>query len=179
MPPRAMLQRAATFTSCPLYRVVPAGTQQLRARQSSDLASFTQDWLTKDLRAVFDELCAERTLGNPRRAWETLRGMWFSIQDENDIVRVNEMLAAIQLSGATGHMISLTIGDILLDNLGKKLTRSDLLELLDQRGISPVQAVTRASIREQVRMVSKSWRESVRRELLEPRIERAEAAPGD
>lgn len=147
-----------------------------RARQSSDLASFTQDWLTKDLRAVFDELCAERTLGNPRRAWETLRGMWFSIQDENDIVRVNEMLAAMQLSGATGHMISLTIGDILLDNLGKKLTRSDLLELLDQRGISPVQAVTRASIREQVRMVSKSWRESVRRELLEPRIERAEAA---
>lgn len=146
-----------------------------RARRSSDLISFTQSWLTNELRPVFDNLTAESILGSPQRAWETVRGMWFSVQDEHDIIRMNAMLAGSQLSGATGSLISLAIGDILLENLGRRLTRTDLLASLDQREIRPIEAASRKNAREQVRAVTNSWRDSVRRELLEPRIERVEA----
>ncbi len=146
-----------------------------RARSSSDLTVFTQSWLTAELRSVFDQLTDARILGSPQRAWDTLRGMWFSVQDEHDIVRMNAMLAGSQLGGATGDLISLAIGDILLNKLGRRLTRADLLELLDLRGIRPVEAASRKTVREQVRAVATSWRDSIRRELLEPRIERAEA----
>lgn len=147
-----------------------------RARKSSDLASFTQSWLTEGLRPVFDQLSATGILGSAQTAWDTLRGMWFSVQDEHDIIRMNAMLAGRQLSGTSGHLIALAIGDILLDNLGRRLTRTELLELLAQQGIRPLEAVSHQSAREQVDALTGSWRESVRRELLQPRIVRSEAA---
>ncbi|SLE54749.1 Uncharacterised protein [Mycobacteroides abscessus subsp. bolletii] len=147
-----------------------------RARRSSDLAQFTHSQLTAELRPFFDQLTAEGILGGSQSAWETLRGMWFSVQDEHDMIQTNAMLAANQLSGADGHMIALAIGDILLDNLGTTLTRTDLLASLALRGIVPIEASTRSNAREQVRQASKSWRDSVKRELLEPRIERVEAS---
>lgn len=146
-----------------------------RSRRSSDLTSFTQSWLTAELRPVFDQLTASGILGSPQTAWQTLKGMWFSVQDEHEIIRMNAMLAGNQLHGAAGNLISLAIGEILLDNLGRRLTRTDLLKLLDRRGIRPIEATARKNASEQVRAVSSSWRESVRRELLAPRIERAEA----
>jgi hypothetical protein len=33
--------------------------------------------------------------------------MWFKVQDEGDIVRMNAMLAGRQLGGATGELVSL------------------------------------------------------------------------
>ncbi|MFC8304843.1 hypothetical protein ACFUCV_14300 [Specibacter sp. NPDC057265] len=146
-----------------------------RARKASDPISFTQFWLTGELRPVFDQLSAADILGSPQRVWDTLRGMWFSVQDEHDIIRMNGMLAGRQLDGARGPMIALTIGDILLDNLGRRLTHTELLEMLAQQGIRPLEAATHQSAHEQVRTVTNSWRESIRREQLKPRIERAEA----
>lgn len=147
-----------------------------RSLKSSDLASFTQSWLTEGLRPFFDQLAAGGVLGSPQKAWETLRGMRFSVQDEQEIVRTNAMLAGLQLIGATGELISLAIGDILLDNLGKKITRSYLLELLSQHGIHPIQLADLNSALDQVRSIAKSWLASVKRELLEPRIDRVEAS---
>ncbi|HRO31492.1 hypothetical protein [Citricoccus sp.] len=146
-----------------------------RARKSSDLTSFTQSWLTGELRPVFDQVSATGILGSPQNAWDTLRGMWFSVQDEHDIIRMNAMFAGRQLGGATGHLIALAIGDILLDNLGRRLTRTELLELLTQQDIRPLEAASHQSAHEQVSALTNSWRESVQRELLQPRIERAEA----
>ncbi|WP_228545900.1 NACHT domain-containing protein [Microcella flavibacter] len=102
--------------------------------------------------------------------------MTFSVQDEQDISRVNAMLAAIQLSGATGELISLAIGEILLENLGKEITRGYLLERLSERGIHPIQSADRNTALDQVRSITGSWLTSVRHELLEPRIERDEAS---
>ncbi|ASE10951.1 hypothetical protein [Kocuria rhizophila] len=147
-----------------------------RARRSSDLAQFTGSWLTNELRPSFDQLTAEGVFGSAQGAWETLRGMWFSVQDEGDMIRMNAMLAECQLSGATGDLIALAIGGILLDNLGKRLTRIDLLALLALQGISPIEAAAHNTAREQAHRATKSWRDSVKRELLEPRIERVEAS---
>jgi len=146
-----------------------------RARKSKELSGFIQDWLTEELRNVFDQLSASAVLGSPQRAWRTLRGMWFLVQDENDMMRMNSMLARCQFEGAAGAMVSLAIGDILLDHLGKKLTRSDLLELLALQGIRPIEAASRKTMRDQVRSITDRWYASVRRELLQPRIERTEA----
>ncbi len=146
-----------------------------RARKSADLVEFTQFWLTNELRPVFAQLAADAVLGSPQKARDTLRGMWFKVQDEGDIVRMNAMLAGRQLGGATGELVSLAIGDILLENLGRRLTRVELLELLEAKEIHPLTSDLRRSASEQLRAVTNSWRESVKRELLQPRIERSEA----
>ena len=147
-----------------------------RARKSADLVEFTQSWLTVELQDVFNQLAADAVLGSAQRAWDTLRGMWFSVQDEGDIGRVNAMLAGNQLAGAPGELIALAIGEILLDNLGRRLTRVELLELLAAKQIFPLTAGSRRSAGEHLRAATNSWRESVKRELLQPRIARSEAA---
>lgn len=147
-----------------------------RARKAPDLATFTQNWLTAELRSSFDQCSAPEVLRSAQDAWSTLRGMWFSVHDEQDIVRTNSMLAESRLIGTTGHLTALAIGDILLANLGKRLTRPDLFELLAERGIHPLGAGSHQTAHEQVTSLTDSWRESIQRELLQPRIERSEAA---
>lgn len=147
-----------------------------RARKSADLPAFTQSWLTDELRTAFDQLSAAEVLGNAKAAWNALRGMWFEVHDEGDVIRVNSMLAELSLEGAPGHLISVAIGDVLLDNLGRCLTRTELLEQLAQHGITPLAAGARASAHEQVCAVTGSWSGTVQRELLQPPIERAEVA---
>ena len=146
-----------------------------RARKSEDLVDFTSQWLTEDLRLVFDQLLAVEVLGSPQAAWDTLRGMWFSVHDEYDVVHTNRMLAECNFTGANGHLISLAVGDILLENLGKRLTRTKLLDLLAERDITPLAPGAYQSVREQVRRIIRSWRESIQRELFQPPIERVEA----
>lgn len=146
-----------------------------RARKSADLASFTDFWLTKELTPFFDELSAAEVLGNPQIAWTTLRGMRFSVQDEHDIVRTNSMLAGCHFSDS-GHLVSLAIGDILLNNLGRRLTRTELLESLAELGIRPLTGDFRQSAHEQVQVITDSWRKAIQRELLRPLLKRAEAA---
>jgi len=70
-----------------------------RARKSPDLMTFTQAWLTAELRPFFDQLSAQGVLGSAQAAWSTLRGMWFSVQDEGDIIRMNSILAECHLGG--------------------------------------------------------------------------------
>lgn len=146
-----------------------------RARKSENLADFTDSWLNGELSQVFNQLSAAEVLGHPQAAWDTLRGMWFSVQDEYDVIHMNSMLAECNFSGTNGDLISLAIGNILLDNLGKRLTRTTLLALLAERDIKPLAPGAYQSAREQVRVMTRSWRESIQRELLQPPIERVEA----
>ena len=146
-----------------------------RARKSEDLADFINHWLTGDLSAVFDQVSAVEVLASPQAAWDALRGMWFSAIDECDLIRTNSMLAEFLFSGSTGHLVSLAVGDILLDNLGKRLTRTELLDLLAERDIKPRLREAYQTAHEQVRVITNSWRHSVQRGLLQPPIERSEA----
>jgi hypothetical protein len=146
-----------------------------RARASADLPGFTKSWLTEDLRNAFDQLSAAGVLGDAQNAWATLRGMWFEVHDEHDVIRLNGTLGELSLRGAPGHLISLAIGDVLLNNLGKRLTRTELLEQLVRFGIVPHTAGVRKSARERISAVTGSWISAVQRELLRPPIERDEA----
>lgn len=146
-----------------------------RARKSEDLADFINHWLTGDLSAVFDQVSAVEVLASPQAAWDTLRGMWFSVIDECYLICTNSMLAKCNFSGTDGRLISLAVGDVLLDNLGKRLTRTKLLDLLAERDITPLASGAYQSACEQVQRITRSWRESIQRELFQPPIERAEA----
>ena len=88
---------------------------------------------------------------------------------------MNSMLAECNLGGDSGHLMSLAVGDILLDNLGKRLTRTELLALLAEQDIKPLARGSHQTAHEQVLAITNSWRHSVQRELLQPPIERAEA----
>lgn len=146
-----------------------------RARKSEDLADFINHWLTRELSAVFNQLSVLEVLASPQVAWDTLRGMWFSVLDECDVIRTNSMLAECNFSGTNGRLICLAVGDVLLDNLGKRLTRTELLDLLAERDIKPQLREAYQTAHEQVRANTNSWRQSVQRGLLQPPIKRMEA----
>ena len=136
---------------------------------------FTQSWLTGELRTAFDQLAADEVLGDAQTAWTTLRGMWFEIHDEDDVVRVNSMLAELSLDGASGEVVSHVIGAVLVDNLGKRLSGTELLDDLARYGITPRATGSRMAARDLVRAATASWSGTVQRELLQPPIERVEA----
>jgi hypothetical protein len=148
-----------------------------RGRRAPDLASFTQHGLSnRDLIAAFTELSAPEILGSPDVAWKTLAGMRFEVVDEHHLVETNALIASLCLEGADGHLAALALGDLIVTQLGVKLTKDNLLSLLHAKGIKQIAPQASSDSRERVRAVTDSWRESVSRELLDPPLPRAEAA---
>lgn len=147
-----------------------------RARRSSNLESFTEAWLNADLQPTFDELTAEGVLGSAHRAWLVLRGMSFEVQDEAELVRMNAMFAGLHLEGPTGHAVALIVGDVLLQNMGRRLTQAELLSALSTHGVRRRGAHTKSTARESVIDLTDRWRRTIARDELSPRIERAEAS---
>lgn len=147
-----------------------------RARGAVDLATFTKHSLatSQKLRATFDELSSPNMLGTPEQAWHTLRGMWFEVREEREMMHDNGLLAELTLEGATGRLMALGLGDILNGNLGRPLTRKELLDELAEMDVTMRTVASEVSIRAKVSRVTRNWRQGIQRELLEPPIVRAE-----
>lgn len=159
--------------------MTPSGALRVLAglsRQSADAQQFVAHQLTSGLRPTFDELTAANVFGSVEAAWQTLRGMWIEIEVEEQLVMTNAMLAEVSLEGATGDLMAVAIGAVLLDNLRTRLTRRELLNALARDGITPRGSVARRTSHEQVVATTQSWRGTIERELLSPPIERQEAA---
>lgn len=146
-----------------------------RVRQSVDLQQFTAHQLTQELRHVFDELSAPDVLGSPETAWSVLRGMWFEIEDEQQQVKTNAMLAATMLEGAPETLLPIAVGAVLLENLRRRLTRRELLEGLSRHDVFARHDTARRTAHDEVLSTTASWRGTVERELLSPPIPRAES----
>ncbi|MBA4025712.1 MAG: hypothetical protein C0482_25460 [Gordonia sp.] len=159
--------------------MTPSGALRVmaeRSRQSADAQQFVKHQLTQKLGETFDELTAANVFGSSERAWQTLRGMWIEVEVEEQLVMTNAMLAEVSLEGATGDLMAVAIGAVLLDNLRTRVTRRELLDALDRYGVTPRDAMARRTSHEQVVATTQSWRGSIERELLAPPIERQEAA---
>lgn len=157
--------------------MTPSGALRVmadRSRQSKDAQHFVAHQLTRELRPIFDLLTAANVFGSTERAWQTLCGMQIEIEVEEQLVMTNAMLAEVSLEGATGGLMAVAIGAVLLDNLRTRMTRRELLDALDRYGITPRDAVTRRTSHEQVVATTQSWRGTIERELLTPSIERQE-----
>lgn len=158
--------------------MTPSGALRVMAglsRQSADAQQFVAHQLTPQLRPTFDELTAANVFGTAEAAWQTLRGMWIEIEVEEQLVMTNAMLAEVSLEGATGDLMAVAIGAVLLDNLRTRMTRRELLDALARDGITPRDSVARRTSHEQVVATTQSWRGTIERELLSPPIERQEA----
>lgn len=159
--------------------MTPSGALRVMAglsRQSADAQQFVTHQLTPQLSPTFDELTAANVFGSAEAAWQTLRGMWIEIEVEEQLVMTNAMLAEVSLEGATGDLMAVAIGAVLLDNLRTRMTRRELLDALARDGITPRDSVARRTSHEQVVATTQSWRGTIERELLSPPIERQEAA---
>lgn len=158
--------------------MTPSGALRVLAdlsRQSADAQQFVAHQLTRQLRPTFDELTATNAFGSPEAAWLTLRGMRVEIEVEEQLVMTNAMLAEMSLEGATGDLMAVAVGAVLLDNLRTRMTRRELLDALARDGIAPRGSVARRTSHEQVMATTQSWRSTIEREMLSPPIERQEA----
>lgn len=175
----AAARHAAAGRAFHFSSMTPSGALRAMAglsRQSTDAEQFVTHLLTRELSPVFDELTADNVFGSSDAAWQTLRHMWFEIEVEEQLIMTNAMLAEVSLEGATGELMAVAIGSVLLDNLRRRMTRRELLEGLARDGITPRGSVARRTSHEQVVAATQSWRGSIERELLSPPIDRHEAA---
>ncbi|AWB92153.1 hypothetical protein C3E78_08045 [Aeromicrobium chenweiae] len=159
--------------------MTPSGALRVMAslaRQSADAQQFVAHQLTPGLRPTFDELTAANVFGTTEAAWQILRGMWIEVEVEEQLVATNAMLAEVSLEGATGDLLAVAIGAVLLNNLRKRMTRRELLDALARDGITPRGSDARRTSHDQVVATTQSWRGTIERELLSPPIERKEAA---
>ncbi|BCK53015.1 hypothetical protein [Nocardia wallacei] len=158
--------------------MTPSGALRVMAglsRQSVDAQQFVAHQLTRELRPSFDELTAANVFGSSEVAWQTLRGMWIEIEVEEQMVMTNAMLADVSLEGATGDLMAVAIGAVLLDNLRTRMTQRELLDALARDGITRRGLRAMRTSHEQVVAATRSWRGTIERELLSPSIERQEA----
>ncbi|MFE6502399.1 NACHT domain-containing protein [Kitasatospora sp. NPDC057738] len=159
--------------------VVPARPiQELteRARSADDLMEFISDRLTKGLKDAFDELSSSAIYGSADVAWKVLRGLWVSWPDENDLVRGNAALAELLLSGATGRLAAVGLGDLAnYYGLGSTLDSAAIESWLEEYGLRCSALLFGTTVSNKVREVTAGWAASVERELLRPAIRRTEA----
>lgn len=146
-----------------------------RARRSDSFDQFIKHQLTKELRSTFAELTDLNIFDSPEHAWHILRGMRFEARDEHELAKTNSIIASTMLEGAEGTLLTDAVGSVLLDNLGKRLTKRELLEELGKKGITALDIEAKQTAHDKVQAVTMHWRNSIERELLEPSIPRKES----
>jgi hypothetical protein len=160
----------SSMTPCGRLRVLSEW-----ARQSTDVGQFVTHQLTEQLSPVFDELSAPDIFGSADGAWQVIRGMWYEVGDEQQLVKTNAMFAATVLEGAAEPLLPVAVGAVLLNNLRQRLTRRELLQGLALHGIYARHATAKRTAYDEVHATTTSWRRTVERELLTPAIPRTES----
>ncbi len=147
-----------------------------RARRSASFDDFVKNgWLTKGLEPQFDELGQASIYGSPAAAWELLRSMHFHWLDEDSLVNHNAAMSGVLLEGAHGRLAAVGLGDLIMQNLGVQLSATETEKQLTTYGLRRSTAKRSEDLTTAVETITTNWRESVRRELLSPAIERSEA----
>lgn len=149
----------------------------MKSQQAQDLNEYIKTWLpeNKKLIPVFDELAASGTLGSPQEAFHTLQGMHLNVYGENEINSVNEVIAETILEGGNGKTIVASLANLVVNNLTHTLSRDVILSKLSDYDIQPVTGASFSGLATQISETSKSWLDSVERQLIRPFLERSEA----
>jgi hypothetical protein len=143
------------------------------ARDAVNLEAMSPPLLSQELYEAFREVADH--FDGPAQAWQTLRGCWFEVHDEDELRRTNELLASLLLDGASPEFIVSHLADRLITSMGRRMSQRELLALLGPDiSLRPVQA--RQSARDDVERTTRAWASTVTRDLLEPAIARAEPA---
>ena len=145
-----------------------------RSRESGSFKEFEQYVsANKKLKQEFEKLA--EIIGGQEEAWQLLCSMHFAVEDETEYRKKAIVLAEAILVGAEGSVLVDAIGSVLLDNLRKHLTKNELLDALARKEIFVLEEKAKQTARGEVRAATKRWQNTIRRELLDPEIPRAEA----
>lgn len=145
-----------------------------RSRESGGFKEFEQYVSSnKQLEQEFEKLA--EIIGGQEEAWQLLCSMHFVFRDETEYRKTTTTLAEAILDGAEGSVIFDTISSVLVNHLRKHLTKNELLDALDQKGIFVPEVRAKQTARDQVRAATKRWQNTIQRELLDPEIPRDEA----
>ena len=146
-----------------------------RARESDNFNSFAQYVsANQELMREFEKLAELESFGSREEVWKVLQGMHFAVMDEGEYKKIVITLAEAMLDGAEGSVLFSAIGSVLLDNLRKRLTKNELLDVLAQKEIFVPEDKAKQTARDKVRDATARWQRSVQRELLDPEIFRDE-----
>ena len=146
-----------------------------RARRSGNLQSFEGRWLTsKELAEGFQYL-KHTAYDSAQTAWTTLCGLYVRCVDEQSLTSTNSTIAGLLLAGAEPSLAAAGLGDLVSDNLSVTLDAPAIERLLGDYGLQLRPITGSPTIGQGIRSLSASWAESIRRELLQPAIQRSEA----
>ncbi|MDN5768264.1 MAG: hypothetical protein L0H96_21225 [Humibacillus sp.] len=141
-----------------------------RTREADDLATFKVG-LSKGLQGLFDKV-KDEGFASDDETWQTLRGMFFEVHQENTVATSSEMHCAVLLDGSSGFQSALVIAEVMRQSLGKVVDADRLLGLLAKNQVRPLTTARRASTLELVAHQCERWMTALKRELLTPAIER-------
>ncbi len=146
-----------------------------RARRSNSLEHFIDGFL--DGNEITDDFnyLASTVWSTPQRAWEILRRTRVRWPDERELRATNSALAGMILAGGEPALAWLGLGDLILNDLGLRLSLDALSERLEAYGLRIDPLAEHADLRSRVGDLTAAWLEGVGAELLEPRIARGEA----
>lgn len=146
-----------------------------RARRSEGLRHFLDGQLTRRLRKDFDLLSSE-IWETPERAWRLLQGIQCRVGDETELRATNAALAGVLLEGGAPGLAALGLGDLIVDNLAVALDAEKIKARLGNYELRFAPLATRAGVADRVDSLSSAWRSETFAEMLDPPIERSEAA---
>jgi hypothetical protein len=145
-----------------------------RARESSDLQSFVDSYLTKDLRPIFDGLSAESIYGSAEVSWTVLRSLYIRWTDEGEMHQVNAALAGFLLNGAEPALAAVGLGDLALHSPAERLDATVIESKLKSYGLRRAPGGTDASVSRAAEDQTSAWKATVEQYVLRPEIARAE-----
>ncbi|MFJ5228790.1 hypothetical protein ACIQBJ_02715 [Kitasatospora sp. NPDC088391] len=157
---------------------IPAGiVEELtdRARRADNATVFRREWLSAELGEQFDVLASDVVYGSADEAWRMLRGLRVEWPNERELADTNAVLAEQVLTGASGSLAALAVGDVLVNSLGSTLDASAILTGLRAHGLQPVAPTAGAGAADSVAEVTRKWRATVAMGLLQPVIARSES----
>jgi hypothetical protein len=145
-----------------------------RARRSADLQVFVEEQLDGEgIRDDFDFLSSE-AWESPQKAWEILRGVRARWPDERELNDSNIALAGVLLDGTSPTLAPLALGDLIDQNLGLALTIETVAGQMGTYDLRLDPLLRRTGVADSIKAVTRSWREGVAGELLDPTIIRTE-----
>ena len=120
-------------------------------------------------------ISSARASGNRRRRPGYLRGLWVRWPDERELNETNAAFAAVLLSGAPGGPAWLALGDLIANNLAVPLTLDAVVEGLDKYDLRLDPLARRTDLGTIIGSLTRSWRQGIAAEMLDPPIARTEA----
>ncbi|TQN31112.1 hypothetical protein FHX37_1002 [Haloactinospora alba] len=145
-----------------------------RARHSPDVNTFIDTLSTDKLEKDFNYLSSKSVYGSSKVAWDVLRGIWVDTTSERNVRNFNSAYCGLLLSGAPAPAASVSLGDLIVENLATVLDYDAIVELLSDYELSLSGILGSLPLSRLIKERLVSWKANIERDQISPPIYRAE-----